>query len=222
MKIRAIITGATGMVGEGVLHECLLNDTVEKVLVINRKPCGIVHPKLEEILHNDFFDISSVENKLTDYNACFYCIGITSLSIKEEAYDRLTYQLTIYIAETLAALNPCMVFNYISGAGVYNDGKGKIMLLRIKAKTEKHLLLLPFRKAYMFRPAYIQPTKGLKNTQKIYAGVSWLYPLLRKLFPKYVCTLKEIGIAMINSVNIDYPKQRLEVRDIVALAKATA
>lgn len=219
MKIRAIITGATGMVGEGVLHECLLHPDVEAVLVINRRPCNVVHPKLTEIIHKDFYDLASVEASLQGYNACFFCLGVTSIGLNEEQYHRLTYDLTMNVAKVLARLNPDMIFCYVSGSGTDNTEKGRTMWARVKGKTENHLIQLPFKKAYMFRPGFMRPTPGLKNNLKGYAAFTWLYPVLRKLFPGFVSTLGEVGIAMIKSVSRGYEKQVLEVRDIVALAK---
>jgi len=220
-KIRAIITGATGMVGEGVLHECLNHPDVEKVLIINRRPSGISHPKLTEIIHKDFFDFTTIENQLGGYNAAFLCLGVTSLGLNEEQYNHLTYDLTVHVAEKLAKHNPGMTCCYVSGAGTGNvkPGNSKLnMWVRVKNKTENALMNLSFKKAYMFRPAYIQPTKGLKNTQKPYYAISWMYPVLRPLFPNYVCTLKEIGLAMINTVYKGPENPILEVKDIVELA----
>lgn len=219
MKIRAIITGATGMVGEGVLHECLLHPDVEAVLAINRRPCNVVHPKLTEIIHKDFYDLGSIEASLQGYNACFFCLGVTSIGLNEEQYHRLTYDLTMNVANVLARLNPDMIFCYVSGSGTDGTEKGRSMWARVKGKTENHLIQLPFKKAYMFRPGFMRPTPGLKNTLKGYAAFTWLYPVLRKLFPGFVSTLGEVGIAMIKSVSRGYEKQVLEVRDIVALAK---
>ncbi|ULO04965.1 NAD-dependent epimerase/dehydratase family protein [Paenibacillus sp. 19GGS1-52] len=220
MKIRAIITGATGMVGEGVLHECLQHPDVEQVLVINRKPCGVIHPKLTEIIHKDFLDLSEIKSQLSNYNACYFCLGVTSVGLKEEEYSRLSYDLTLHMAEMLASLNPDMVFCYVSGMGTDSTEKGKRMWARVKGKTENHLLALPFKKAYMFRPAYIHPTKGLKNTNKMYFALLWLYPILRRLFPKVTVSLKEIGLAMIHTVTLGYEKSILESKDIIELAKS--
>lgn len=220
MKVRAIITGATGMVGEGVLHECLLHPDLEQVLVINRRPCGVTHPKLKEIIHTDFFNLSPVQAQMVNYNACFFCLGITSVGMKEQEYYHLTYELTMNIAKILVEQNKDMVFTYVSGAGTNNNEKSKNMWIRVKGKTESDLMKLPFKKAYMFRPGYMQPTKGLKNTQKLYFAVSWMYPALRFLFPKFVCTLKELGLAMIHTVTVGYEKQILEVKDIVKLANS--
>jgi uncharacterized protein YbjT (DUF2867 family) len=219
MKIRAIITGATGMVGEGVLHECLNHADVEKVLVINRKPCGVNHPKLTEILHSDFFDISPVESDLRGYNACFFCLGVSSVGMKEPQYFSLTYTLTLRFAEKLAELNPDMIFCYVSGAGTDSSEKGRSMWARVKGKTENDLIKLPFRAVYAFRPAFMKPTKGLKHAHKFYAPFNILYPLLKFMMPRYVSTLKELGVAMINAVLKGYDKKILEVRDIINLSK---
>lgn len=218
MKIRAIITGATGMVGEGVLHECLMHPDVEQVLVINRRPCGVVHPKLKEIVHPNFHDLTPIEGHLYPYNACFFCLGVSSMGMKEPEYHRLTYDLTIHAAEVLARRNPDMTFCYVSGSGTDSTEKGKLMWARVKGKTENQLMRMPFRKAFMFRPGFMQPTNGLKNTLKAYAYVNWMFPALRSLFPGFVSTLREVGIAMINTVIQGYEKPVLEVRDIVALA----
>ena len=218
MKINAIITGVTGMVGEGVLHECLLSPGVESVLVINRRPCKTQHPELKEIIHNDFYDFTGIKNELTGYNACFFCLGVSSIGMKEEAYYKVTYDLTMALANVLAKLNPDTTFCYVSGGATDSTEKGKMMWARVKGKTENHLLKLFNDKAYMFRPGYIQPTKGLKNTYKTYKVLAPLYPLWKLLLPKYVCTLKEIGMAMINTVNKGYDKQILEVTDIIKLA----
>ena len=218
MKIKAIITGTTGMVGEGVLHECLLHLDVESVLVINRRPCNVRHPKLKEILHQDFSDFSAIEKELIGYNAGYFCMGVSSIGMNEETYKHLTYDLTMALAQTLAKLNPDMTICYVSGAGTDSSEKGRIMWARVKGKTENDLLRLPFRKAYMFRPAFLQPTKGLKNTHWFYRVLAPLFPLWKLLFPHYLSTLKEVGLAMINSVNKGPDQQVLEVRDIAKLA----
>jgi hypothetical protein len=219
MKIRAIITGTTGMVGEGVLHECLQHPDVEKILIINRKPGGYSHPKLVEIIHSNFHDLSSIEDKLKNYNACFFCLGASSVGMKEPEYRKVTYDLTLHVAKTLVKLNPDMIFCYVSGAGTDSTEKGRSMWARVKGKTENDLLKLPFKKAYMFRPGVMQSTPGLKNTLKFYKYVSWLIPLLRPVFPGFVGSLREVGLAMINSVTKGYEKQILEVKDIASLAR---
>jgi uncharacterized protein YbjT (DUF2867 family) len=219
MKLRVILTGATGMVGEGVLHECALHPDVEEVLVITRKPSGYTHPKVKELVHSNFHDLSSIENKLQGYNACFFCLGVSSIGMKEKEYAYLTYDLTLHVASVLSKYNKDMVFCYISGASTDSTEKGKSMWARVKGKTENDLLKLPFKKVYLFRPGYMHPTKGLKNTLKYYKYFSWLYPILRVLTPSFVSTLKELGLAMINSALKGYDKNILEVRDIVKLAK---
>jgi len=218
MKIKTIITGSTGMVGEGVLHECLKHPDVESVLVINRIPCGVTHNKLKEIIHKDFFDLSQIENQLSGYSACYFCAGVTSVGKKEEEYQRITYDLTMNFANTLLRLNPEMVFTYVSGAGTDSTEKGKSMWARVKGKTENDLMKLSFKDAYMFRPGYIQPTKGLVNTYKIYKALAPLYPAFEKLFPKYVVTLEEIGKAMINVALNGSEKKILECEDIRKVA----
>jgi len=218
MKIKAVITGSTGMVGEGVLHECLFHPDVESVLAINRRPCNVQHPKLKEILHQDFSDFSPIEKELAGCNAGYFCMGVSSIGKNEETYRHLTYDLTLALARTLAKLNPDMTICYVSGAGTDSSEKGRIMWARVKGKTENDLLRMSFRQAYMFRPAFIHPTKGLKNTYAVYRVLAPFFPLWKLFFPHYLLTLKEIGLAMINSVNKGYDKQVLEVRDIAKLA----
>jgi uncharacterized protein YbjT (DUF2867 family) len=220
-KVRAIITGSTGMVGEGVLHECLQHAEVESVLVINRKPCGVSHPNLKEIIHGDFFDLSPIESRLTGYNACFFCLGVSSVGMKQAEYYKISYTLTMNVAETLSRLNKEMTFCYVSGAGTDGTEKGRMMWARVKGKTENELMKLPFKAAYAFRPAFMLPTKGLKNALPYYKYVTWLYPVLHPLFPNYFHTLKELGLAMINSVVSGSGKKVLEAKDIAILAKGT-
>lgn len=207
------------MVGEGVLYECLKHPHVVSVLVINRKPCGVMHDKLKEIIHKDFFDLSQVESQLSGYNACYFCAGVSSVGKKEEEYKHITYDLTMNFANTLQRLNPAMVFTYVSGVGTDSTEKGRSMWGRVKGKTENDLLKLPFKAAYMFRPGYIQPTKGLLNTYKIYKVLAPFYPVFEKLFPKYVITLEEVGKAMINSVLNGYNKNILECADLRKVAE---
>lgn len=207
------------MVGEGVLHECLLHRDVEKVLVINRKPCGVIHSKLTEIIHKDFYDLSQVSGQLIGYNACFFCLGVTSVGKKEPEYYALTYTLTMHMAEILAKQNPDMTICYVSGAGTDSSEKGKMMWARVKGKTENDLMKLPFKAAFAFRPGFLQPTKGLIRTQKAYVVLKPLIPLLRVLFPKFIGSLKELGLAMINCVLMGYDKKVLEVEDIRKLSK---
>jgi uncharacterized protein YbjT (DUF2867 family) len=219
MKVNAIITGATGMVGEGVLMESLLHPLVEKVLVINRRPCGVVHPKLTEVLHQDFFDLSSVAEQLKGYNACFFCLGISSVGKKEDEYFAQTYTLTMHMAEVLSGQNPGMTFCYVSGAGTDSTEKGRLNWARVKGKTENDLMKLPFKSVFAFRPGFMLAEKDAKNVPGVYTAIKFLYTPLRALFPSFVSTLKEVGIAMINSVIYGYEKSVLEVKDFVALSK---
>lgn len=218
-KIRAIITGSTGMVGEGVLHECLLHPGVDKILLINRRPCGISHPKVTEIIHEDFFDLSSIRDQLQGYNACYFCLGVSSVGLKEEVYRRLTYDLTMHVAVELSALNPEMVFCYVTGSGTDSTEQGRSMWARVKGKTENDLRKLPFRGVYFFRPGFIRPTPGLTRTHKYYYAIGWMYPMLRALFPGYAVTLQEIGLAMIHIVSRGYDHDIVENRDIAVIAK---
>lgn len=219
MKIRAIITGATGMVGEGVLHECLQHPEVERVLVLGRKSCGISHPKLKEIVHPDLYDLSTVEVHLGGYNACYFCLGTTSIGKNEEEFTKVSYTLTMHVATTLSKLNRDMVFCYISGVGTDSTEKGRVMWARVKGKTENDLTKLPFKKVYNFRPGYMQPTPGMKNTLPYYKYISWMYPFLRFATPNYVSTLKELALAMINVTLFGAKRNNLEVSDIVEIAK---
>jgi uncharacterized protein YbjT (DUF2867 family) len=220
MKINAIVLGATGMVGEGVLHECLGHPDIESVLVINRRPCGVENPKLKEIIHQDFSNFSPIAESLRGYQACFFCMGISSIGKKEADYRKITYDLTMHIASILAEKNSDFTFCYVSGIGTDSTEQGRSMWARIKGKTENDLLRMPFQGAYMFRPGYIQPGKGMKNTYKIYKILSPLFPVLKFLFPKYVNTLEEIGLAMIHAALAGSEKKVLEPPDIRQLAKA--
>jgi len=209
------------MVGEGVLHECLLHPDVEAILVISRKPCGVSHPKLKEIIHQDFFDFSPIESQLGGYQACFFCLGVSSIGMNEPAYQKFTYALTLNVGLSLSLQSPEMTFCYVSGKGTDSSEKGRSMWARGKGKTENDLFKLPFKRVYAFRPGYMHPTKGLKNTLGSYKYLSWLYPFFRVFFPNYVSTLKELGLAMINSCLHGYPKKILEVADIKLLAMIT-
>ena len=217
MKLRAIVTGATGMVGEGVLHECLHHPDVEQVLVVNRRPCGVDHPKLKEIIHSDFYDLSAIEGQLSGYNACFFCLGVSSIGMKEEEFTKKTYVLTMHVARTLVKYNKDMVFCYVSGGGTDSSEKGRQMWARVKGKTENDLMKLPFKKVYAFRPGFMLPTRGLKNTLKYYKYLNWMYPVLRLFL--VATTMKELGLAMINAASKGYEKRVVEVKDIVELAK---
>jgi len=218
LKIKVIIFGATGMVGEGVLHISLNHPAVESVLVIGRRSCGINQAKLKEIIHNNFFDYKNIEPELKGYNACFFCLGVSSIGMKEEDYTNITYNLTLAAAGTLARLNKEMTFCYVSGQGTDSSETGRLMWARIKGKTENELLRLPFKDAYMFRPGFIKPIKGLKNAYTVSKAVGIFYPVLKTLFPKYVCTLDNLGLAMIHAAERGFSKKILENKDIEELA----
>lgn len=206
------------MVGEGVLHECLNHPDVESVLVINRRLCNVQHEKLKEIIHKDFLDISPIKDQLTGYNACYFCSGVSSIGKKEDEYTRITYDLTMHVAKTLHDINPEMTFMYVSGEGTTGNENAKTMWVRVKSKTENDLLKL-FKNAYMFRPGYIQPTKGLNNAYKIYKILAPLYPVWKTLFPKYVCTLEDLGRSMINTTLHGNDKKILGNLDISKVSK---
>jgi hypothetical protein len=219
MTIKAIITGATSMVGEGVLLECPSHPEVDQVLVINRKPGGVSHPKLREIIHPDFFNLAPIASQLTGYNACFFCLGVSSVGMSQEEYRHITYDLTLSVARLLAGSNPELTFCYVTGAGTDSSERGRVAWARVKGATENALLRL-FHHGYMFRPGFMKPTPGQRNAKSYYQLIGWLYPIGRALYPAGFCTLQEVGQAMINAVRKGYPKPILEVKDIVTLAKA--
>jgi nucleoside-diphosphate-sugar epimerase len=218
MHIKTIITGATGMVGEGVLLECLTHPDVEQVLVINRKPGGYSHAKLREIIHRDFFDLTPIQQQLSGFDACFFCAGVSSVGMSKEEYSRITHDLTLNVAQLLAKLNPEMVFCYVTGAGTDSSEQGRTAWARIKGTTENALMRL-FKQAYMFRPGFMKPTPGQRNVKSYYKWIAWLYPIGRTFYPVGFCTLQEVGLAMIEVVGKGYSKQILDVEDIVKLAR---
>jgi len=205
------------MVGEGVLLECLNHLDMEQILVINRKPGGVSHPKLREIIHKDFFDLQPIEQQLMGFNACFFCLGVSSVGMSEEQYKHTTYDLTLNAARLLLKMNPEMTFCYVTGAGTDSSEQGRIAWARVKGMTENALLRL-FKHAYMFRPGFMKATSGQQNVKSYYRYIAWLYPLGRALYPAGFCTLQEVGTAMIKAADKGYAKQILEVKDIVALA----
>jgi len=219
MSIKAVVTGATGMVGEGVLHECIQHPQVESILVIGRKPCRVNHPKVKEILHSDFSDFTPIMESLKGYNAAYLCMGTTSFLVSEETYSRITYDLTLALARPLVELNPDITLTYVSGAGTDSTENGRLMWTRVKGRTENALLALPAKQAYMFRAGGILPTPGLKNAYTFYKILNPILPLVRKILPNQFSSLKEIGEAMIQVTLNGYEKQILEVKDIVKAAK---
>lgn len=221
MKIKAILFGATGMVGEGVLYQALNHENVESVLVISRRPCLVTHPKLKELIHHDFFDYTVIEEQLRGYNACFFCLGVSSVGMTEPEYTRITYDLTMHAATVLSRLNPEMTFCYVSGTGTDSTEQGRLMWARVKGRTENHLEKLPFKAVYSFRPGLMKPIKGQRNVKSFFKVMAWPYPLWKVLFPGAVSTLEDVGLAMIQAVLHGYPKQILENRDISQLARTT-
>lgn len=206
------------MVGQGVLRECLLDPDVRSVVTIGRRATGQKHEKLREIVHKDLLDYSDIESELRGSDACFFCLGVSSAGMSEEEYRRVTYDLTLAAARTLARLNRGMTFTYVSGAGTDSSEQGRTMWARVKGKTENDLLRLPFKAAYMFRPAGIQPMHGIRSKTKLYQAVYTmtgpLLPVLKRLFPKYVTTSEQLGRAMIRVVKQGSPKPVLEGDDI--------
>jgi uncharacterized protein YbjT (DUF2867 family) len=225
MNLKVILTGATGMVGEGVLLECLENPAVQQVLTVSRKAYGRQHPKLKECIVPDFLSLNPDDNdvlrtQLSGYDACFFCAGISSIGMNEADYTRITYDTTLHFAREVSRVNPSMVFNYISGSHTDSTEKGKIMWARVKGRTENALTTLPFKGVYNFRPGFMRPTPGQKNIKPLFKVLGTiLYPVFRLLMPRQVMTLSEVGQAMINSVLKGYPKQVLEIKDIKELAK---
>ena len=217
--MKVLITGATGMVGEGVLHTCLAHPAIDQVAVINRRPDGVAHPSLKEIVHKDFFDLSPVEDQLSGYDACFFCLGVSSVGMDEQEYFRLTHTLTMHVAETLARLNPGTTFVYVSGAGTDGTEKGRSRWARVKGKTENDLRKLPFQKTYAFRPGFIKPMEGTKHAQPYYKYLNWLFLIGRALYPGGFVTLREVGLAMIHCARNTVEQHVIEGRDIIALAK---
>src|SRR5579871_6714804 len=206
------------MVGQGVLRECLLDPGVDSVLTIGRSVTGQQQAKLHEIVQTDLANLSTIEDRLSGYDACFFCLGVSAAGMTEEAYRRITYDLTIAVATTLARLNPAMTFVYVSGTGTDSTEHGRMMWARVKGKTENDLLRMPFKAAYMFRPGYIQPLHGIKTKTKWYAAfyalMAPLYPMWKRLLPKYVTTTECIGRAMLKVASQGYSKPVLENPDI--------
>jgi uncharacterized protein YbjT (DUF2867 family) len=218
MQMKVIITGATGMVGEGVMFECLEHPAVTEVLMVNRKPYDLKHPKLKECIVPDFMKLDAFDAQLKGYDACFFCAGISSVGLSEAEYTHITYDITMNFARKLVSLNPNMTFNFVSGGQTDSSEKGRIMWARVKGKTENDLMKLPFKKVYNFRPGFMKPLEGQKNVKSYYSYIGWMYPMLKTFFPNHVSTMSQVGKAMINSVLNGFPKQILEVKDINSLS----
>jgi uncharacterized protein YbjT (DUF2867 family) len=222
MKI--ILFGATGMVGQGVLRESLLDPEVERVLAVGRAATGQSQEKFREIVHDDLFDLSTIEEELGGYDACLFCLGVSAAGMKEADYRRITYDLTLSVAQTLLKCNPAMTFLYVSGAGTDSSEKGRAMWARVKGETENALLKLPFAARYMIRPGVIQPMHGIKSKTKlyrvVYATLSPLYPLLRALVPGLVTTTEQVGRAMLAIAKRGAARSVVENQDLNEIARA--
>jgi len=218
--MNVLLFGATGMVGQGVLRECLEDPDVQRVQTVGRTGTGAQSPKLREIVHRDLANYGPIESSLAGFDACFFCLGVSSGGMAEADYERLTYGITIAAAETLSRLNPHMTFIYVSGAGTDSSERGRSMWARVKGRTENALLRLPFAAAYMFRPALIQPLDGIQSKtasyRVLYTFTKPLLPLLRMAFPNYVLTTRQIGLAMLAVAKHGYAKRILETKDIRA------
>ncbi|MEO9851653.1 MAG: NAD-dependent epimerase/dehydratase family protein [Reichenbachiella sp.] len=224
MGLKVIITGATGMVGKGVLLECLDHQIINHVLVIGRTPTGLDHPKLKELIHTDFLDFGNVEHELTGYDACYLCMGVSAGGLKEEKYKELTYDFTLILAKTLLAQNPEMTCIYVSGEGTDSSEKGRTMWARVKGKTENDLLGLGFKQAFMFRPGAIIPLRGIKSKTKVYQFMydyfMWLVKLMKLLAPNSVVNTTQIGQAMINATLRGYDEKIIRPKGILELSKS--
>jgi uncharacterized protein YbjT (DUF2867 family) len=224
--MKVVIFGATGMVGKGALLECLDDARVERVLLVSRHPIDVSHSKLRDIAHQDFFDFSGIQSQFADIDACFFCLGVSSIGVSENEYHHLTYDLTLAAATALASVaGGRLTFCYVSGDGTDSTERGRAAWARVKGKTENALLRLPFKAAFMFRPGYIQPLKGIRSKtrwyQALYEVMGPLYPLLRRLLPRYVTTTVNIGRAMIQVAANGYSKQILFSADINQLSAAS-
>jgi uncharacterized protein YbjT (DUF2867 family) len=222
-SMKVVLFGASGMIGQGVLRECLLDSEVEQVLSIGRTRTGQSAPKLREVVHENFLDFSSLEREVTGFDACFFCLGVSSAGMKEDAYRRITYDFTLAAAQTLARASPRMTFIYVSGTGTDSTERGRVMWARVKGATENALRTLGFRAAYSFRPGYIQPMHGVTSRtgwyRAMYAVTAPLYPLLKAMAPGYVTTTEAMGRAMLVVAKQGWPSPVLETPDINAAAE---
>lgn len=213
-QIKVIITGTTGMVGEGVMLECLSNPKIAEVLSVSRKPCGTSHPKLTEYIVPDFLSLQANDSRLSGYDACFFCAGVSSVGMSEKDYTKITYETTLHFARILSSLSPEMTFIYVSGAGTDSSEKGRLMWARVKGRTENDLQKLPFKKVHNFRPGFMKAMPGQRHTLKWYKYMAWMYPVLKTLVPNMASTLQQVARAMIACAGTGLKKRVLEVSDI--------
>jgi uncharacterized protein YbjT (DUF2867 family) len=219
--MNVVLFGATGMVGQGVLRECLRDPEVQLVQTVGRAAIGVTNPKLREVVHSDLWNFAAIEGRLSGFDACFFCLGVSAAGMSDADYERVTYGITLAAGEALARLNPGMTFIYVSGAGTDSSERGKAMWAGIKGKTENALMRLPFKASYMFRPGIIEPVDGVKSKtgwyRVFYAVSKPLLPVLRWAFPNYVLTTAEIGRAMLAVARNGAPNRVLETKDIRAI-----
>jgi len=216
--MKVILTGSTGMIGEGVLLECLASEAVSQVLSVSRKPCGIKHPKLQEYLVPDFLSLPENDPRLQHYDTCFFCAGISSIGKTEEEYRRNTYDTTLAFARAFGP-GPEKTFVYVSGSGTDSSEKGRLMWARVKGKTENDLSALPFRQTFGYRIVFVKPTEGQKRTLSLYKYLSWMFPLIRRLFPATYCTMAEVAHSMMYVAKHAYEKKVMLVKDITQTAR---
>jgi len=222
--MKVIITGTTGMVGEGVLHVALNHPSITDVLIVNRRSIGITHPKLKEIIHADFFYLDPIAEQFSGYDATLFCLGVSSVGMKEDKYFKLTHTLTLHFASAVLRYSPNSTFSYISGVGTDSTEKGGSMWARVKGKTENNLMSLtnevpPFKAVYCFRPGYLHPIEGMKHTHPYYKYIGCMYPFFKLVLSKYTTSLEELALAIINVSLGGYDKKIVEVRDILILSK---
>jgi len=215
--VKIIITGTTGMVGEGVLLEGIVHPQITEVLSVSRKPTGVTHPKFKEYLVPDFLSLKEGDEKLQGYDACFFCAGVSSVGMKEAEYRRITYDTTLTFAQAVNP-NPGMSFVYVSGGGTDSTEKGRMMWARVKGKTENDLMKLPFKQVFAFRPGFMVATGGQRRVLKYYKYVSWLFPVIKVVLPNMINTMNQVGQAMIYAAQHGYEKNVVEVKDITILA----
>lgn len=216
--MKVIVTGTTGMVGEGVLIECLAHPQVTDVLSVSRRSTGVTHPKLKEYIVPDFLSLKKDDERLNGYDACFFCAGVSSVGMTEADYTRISYDTTIAFAKAVSP-NPQMSFVYVSGGGTDSTEKGRVMWARVKGKTENALMQLPFKQAFAFRPGFMEPTEGQRNVLTYYKYLSWLFPVIRIIMPNIITTMSQVGQAMIQAAQKGYEKNVIEVKDIRILSE---
>jgi uncharacterized protein YbjT (DUF2867 family) len=223
--VKVVLFGASGMVGQGVLRECLLDSDVARVVTIVRRQTGRKHAKLTELVHTDLATLASLETQLTSFDACFFCAGVSALGMSEGEYTKVTYELTLGVARTLLRTSPDLTFIYVSGTGTDSSEKGRMMWARVKGRTENALLSLPFRAAYMFRPGVIMPLHGIRSSTRwynvAYAAIRPIYPLLKRVAPAMITTTEQLGRAMIAVARNGYATHVLETADINRLSSWT-